>query len=369
MLLVILSPLAFVCYAFPKTKQIFDKWWNQFIQWAFIGVMTAFFMYLAGHLIQGFGLGKAVISPSSLDFWVPTAFLLFAYSLIFQTSALGAGAAIGLATGAVGFAGGAIRGTTKFAGKRAWNSRAGQKARRGLTRVGEGLGVVAPGTANLMQQKHLQEHESEKRAATWSVEQRKALATGRTPITRRGRNDKVEAIKQMAEKGELGSLNHTELQSAMAYIKSSGVPAKVLAEKDYRAAGHDEKRVEAYRATHGFTNGLPTTMDDSRRAVRSEQLSENLSKMNGKQLRNITATDLELDPHNSDSHDMIREQFTPNMAKQFKTADPDRRAALLSHVGAVGVPNTLENDIHIATDPREKTRLTKLKDSIIKATT
>jgi len=151
MLLVILSPLAFVCYAFPKTKSIFDKWWNQFIQWAFIGVTTAFFMYLAGHLIQGFGLGKAVISPSSLDFWVPTAFLLFAYSLIFQTSALGASAAIGLATGAVGYAAGA----SKWAGGKALRgagaatgaSRVGSYAKSKVLGLAEKMRLVAPGAS------------------------------------------------------------------------------------------------------------------------------------------------------------------------------------------------------------------------------
>ncbi|MBI1866553.1 MAG: hypothetical protein HYS02_02175, partial [Candidatus Staskawiczbacteria bacterium] len=52
MLLVILSPLAFVCYVFSATKPIFNKWWQQFTQWSIIGIPTAFFIYLAGHIIR-----------------------------------------------------------------------------------------------------------------------------------------------------------------------------------------------------------------------------------------------------------------------------------------------------------------------------
>ncbi len=114
MCLVILSPLAFVCYVFSATKPIFNKWWQQFSQWAIIGVPTAFFIYLGGHIFNSYVNQQNIISnPAMLGFWVPTAFLLFGYSLIFQTSAVGAGAAIGLATGAVRFAAGAT-GKTKM---------------------------------------------------------------------------------------------------------------------------------------------------------------------------------------------------------------------------------------------------------------
>jgi len=112
MCLVILSPLAFVCYVFSATKSIFDKWWNQFVQWAIIGVPTAFFVYLAGHIMASFGTGTVAAETNMASFLIPVAFLLFGYTLIFQISAVGAGAAIGLATGAVGFVAGAT-GKTK----------------------------------------------------------------------------------------------------------------------------------------------------------------------------------------------------------------------------------------------------------------
>ena len=55
-ILTILAPLAFVAYILPsskfiKTQEIFEKWANAFIQWCFIGVTSAFFIYLAAGLV------------------------------------------------------------------------------------------------------------------------------------------------------------------------------------------------------------------------------------------------------------------------------------------------------------------------------
>ena len=49
--LVIMSPLAFFAYVLPFTRHFFSKWLNQFIQWCFVGVPAAFFLYLTEQLI------------------------------------------------------------------------------------------------------------------------------------------------------------------------------------------------------------------------------------------------------------------------------------------------------------------------------
>lgn len=54
-ILVILSPLAFFSLALPATKKIWNQWWQQFIQWCFIGVYLGFFFYLSEHVILMFG--------------------------------------------------------------------------------------------------------------------------------------------------------------------------------------------------------------------------------------------------------------------------------------------------------------------------
>ncbi|MDP3093851.1 MAG: hypothetical protein Q8N16_03740 [bacterium] len=50
-ILVILSPLAFFANVLPTTRKYFSAWWNQFLQWSFVGVSAAFFLYLAEQLL------------------------------------------------------------------------------------------------------------------------------------------------------------------------------------------------------------------------------------------------------------------------------------------------------------------------------
>jgi hypothetical protein len=168
MLLVILSPLAFVCSVFPATRQIYDKWKTQFFQWAIIGIPTAFFIYLAGHLLLyfsstpiGVGIPGTDAAGASLAFWIPTAFLLFAYSLVFQTSAIGASAALGLATGAMGFAVGASKWTGKKLGGAAAKTtgleRAGTATKDWATQRLESLNLMKSGTTADNKQKRLNE--------------------------------------------------------------------------------------------------------------------------------------------------------------------------------------------------------------------
>ena len=101
-ILVILSPLAFVCYILPATKKIFEQWWNQLIQWSFVGVIAAFFIYLGEHILTGMldttsGQSFSDIigsTPGILDtimpYLVPLGFLIFGLVASLKSSAMGA---------------------------------------------------------------------------------------------------------------------------------------------------------------------------------------------------------------------------------------------------------------------------------------
>jgi len=54
-ILVILAPVAFACYVLPITKKFWEMWKNYFIQWTFIGVFAAFFVYLANQTSLSIG--------------------------------------------------------------------------------------------------------------------------------------------------------------------------------------------------------------------------------------------------------------------------------------------------------------------------
>lgn len=52
-ILVILSPIAFISYILPITKKYWSMWWQQFLNWCFIGVTCGFFLYLSFFFIMG----------------------------------------------------------------------------------------------------------------------------------------------------------------------------------------------------------------------------------------------------------------------------------------------------------------------------
>ncbi len=132
-ILVVLSPLAFVCYVFPFTRKIFEMWWSNFFGWCIVGISGGFFIWLADTIISdprkltrasgGFG--------SLMVFLVPGFLLIIGFLVSLQTSAMGASMAIG-----------AFKGTGKFAGSAINKSRlgdAGRGAKNLAARVGAGM--------------------------------------------------------------------------------------------------------------------------------------------------------------------------------------------------------------------------------------
>ncbi|MBZ9571873.1 DUF2934 domain-containing protein [Patescibacteria group bacterium] len=143
-ILVILSPIAFVSYILPITRRGIGRgsllnwraWWQQFIAWSIIGIIAAFFVYLANHmfnmiggLIEDFsdveraGLG---LLDGVLPYLIPLVLLWIGYREAKKTSAIFAreiiempekvakgaatAAAIAATSGAAMAAGGALKG-------------------------------------------------------------------------------------------------------------------------------------------------------------------------------------------------------------------------------------------------------------------
>ena len=127
--LVILSPIAFLCYILPATRGIFSLWWNQFLQWCIIGVAAAFMLYLGDHLLY-FTMGGSLVNEGNQEGWglanaiipycIVLGFLLFGFFGALSTSAMGATAVITAAQKGV-------KVTTSKAAK--WT---GKKAERGI---------------------------------------------------------------------------------------------------------------------------------------------------------------------------------------------------------------------------------------------
>lgn len=98
-ILVILSPLAFICYILPATRKYWTLWWNQLIQWSIIGITCGFFLYLAEFLTS---MGTSVYGTASgpgssiLPHLVPLGFLIMGLVYGLKTSAMGASSVISL---------------------------------------------------------------------------------------------------------------------------------------------------------------------------------------------------------------------------------------------------------------------------------
>ncbi|MDO8486549.1 MAG: type IV secretion system protein [Candidatus Staskawiczbacteria bacterium] len=244
MCLVILSPLAFVCYVFPATKPIFNKWWTQFTQWAIIGIPTAFFIYLGGHLIQ-----SMTSQPNGvLAFWIPAAFMLFAYTLIFQTSAIGASSAIGLATGAMGFAWGATKWTggkaLRAGGSAAANSKAGQWAGSKVGGALERIGLRSQGTTEGNKRKNLEE--SSKRLEKGFADnpednQKLAQISTQRAFSSQAMRDKAAATEILAKRNALNYIPEGQREAVAAHAISFGVPKETITKSHpHLATGVDD---------------------------------------------------------------------------------------------------------------------------------
>ena len=99
-ILVILSPLAFFCYIFPKARGVWSAWWTQFFQWCIIGIPAAFFIYLSNILIAQMSQGNVVSNPTGdisttgfsalFMYMIPLTFMVVGLFASFKTGAMGA---------------------------------------------------------------------------------------------------------------------------------------------------------------------------------------------------------------------------------------------------------------------------------------
>ncbi len=110
-ILVILSPLAFVCYVFPATKSIWQAWWKNFSQWCIIGIPAGLFLYIGSQMITGIidtpiptfaptdFLSAETIKTLTgfLSFFLPGLFLIVGFLVSLQFSAMGASAILNAA--------------------------------------------------------------------------------------------------------------------------------------------------------------------------------------------------------------------------------------------------------------------------------
>ncbi len=136
-ILFILSPLAFIFYVFPFSRDLFKTWWKHFIKWCFAGLAAAFFIRLSIQVIQSpliinsFNTNHgdnvlAVMPKIIMHIIIVMGFLVAGYKFARKSSAAadmvlkGVKSAKNFAMGAAGVVAGvglsAIRGATRLGG-------------------------------------------------------------------------------------------------------------------------------------------------------------------------------------------------------------------------------------------------------------
>ena len=345
----ILSPIAFVAFVFPATKSQFQRWWSEFIKWSIMGVLTAFFIYMAMNVIIR-GAGGGQLDQKVL--FVGLIFLYIGYKMARSGSAEGSAAILGMAIGGARLASGAV-GKVAMTGTSALaNSRAGQATKRGLARVGEKIGAIAPGTSNLMKQESYQKGSTEKRSQFWTAEQRKKGATSRSAITRTGRNDQTKMAQDMILKNEMNGLSDQERDTVVSRATADGTTLGSLMAKggDYRAAASGKTGAAA-------------------RTAKNIQLSQSMPNMTGDQLRNISVDDVDR-TKNPDSFNILRDSLSASKIKHFRTAkDAKLITNLKDHLGPTSGSdkNTFYGalkDAKARGDAREMTAIQKQIDEL-----
>lgn len=74
--LIILAPLAWLAWILPNTASMWNKWWHEFLRWAFLAPILAFFIYLALFTVATGGAAKLAESGFTPQPWLKGMILL-----------------------------------------------------------------------------------------------------------------------------------------------------------------------------------------------------------------------------------------------------------------------------------------------------
>ena len=315
-ILFMLSPLAFVFWAFPfpKAKDLWNKWWGAFLKWTFIGVEISFFLWIASTMLDNFTKTVSIkgMDPSDMFFYILVVTITIVVGIMISIKSSGAvgAAAKGLVTGGAGFAIGALAGGAgagakmldKATGGRA--SAAGRSLKSGVGSGMERLGLRQTGSTATANSKQVED-----KATTMSKEYAAAKATGNTgsmariqALARNGRgaegaaaykviSDAKDLHKAFADSSKPGGVNLEKAASRASYAAASGATdviknsEKVMPE----LAGYNQPKLKEIKAKN------PAWSDKQvrREAVREKNAGMSISDMRSMPSKQINAAHLE----------------------------------------------------------------------------
>ncbi len=304
-LLVIFSPLAFLAYIFPRTRSYFTQWWNQLLQWSFIGAIGGFFLYLSRLALREqarFSFAIPTEDPALGTFmeqiapyFMAVAFLMVGLFITLSSSAMGANVVTGFAkkqgmkamkwggkklgtategvTGAIGRGigeeakkgwekgrtkggkvgrslGGGIIGAFKGTGK-ALTEKGREEGIETVERLLEKAHVVRPGFYEARRRKRLALDEEKKRLKNLSPERREEIIERRA-ITTRDIAARMALLELQAEERSLKDKYKRFIPQAKAFGVNLGEMVKARPDWASEIGKEIRKQVEG-RSPKQFT--------------------------------------------------------------------------------------------------------------------
>lgn len=378
--LYILSPLAFVAYIFPVTKQYFSRWMKEFFAWSFLGVITAFFIYMSMSVLVGAGASLTLQA-----IFVSFVFLYIGYKIAKTSSAMGADAVMGMARGVAGLATGAVVGAAgggalgailggykgaKKGGVMGGVSGGAQGALSaglnavggGVVRAGEALGILKVGTAQKLMQKR---QDDEQKGY-------EALFNGNDADQARGkagiRKHKPAAIAGAVAAGKLneaytdssGNIDTDSMYRDLERARQSGKGniMKDAIPQNYLLAGMNSKAVsELAQARFGSTG--PAELDKAKFIMEQDALASNLPKMTTAQIGNIDPAHI----GGATNYAFFRRHLNGRTIEQMQLSkNPALIAAVKDHIG--DKTRGLMKDLEDAKTSGDKPKIAKFQEMI-----
>jgi len=228
-ILFILSPLAFVfrAFPFPKAKELWGTWINNFIKWSFIGVGLGFFMNIASQMLDSFSnlLKDPAVTSATVFFYLFIVIVIFLVGIKISTkgAAIGATAVLGLATGGLGMALGAT-------GIKGLASRAGASIKDRATTAGEKIGLVSKGTTAQSKQSRL--GDSRKRLENIQNNEELAKIAAQPAGTHQRALDKAAAAEILMKRNAFDNVPAAQREAVAKHAASFGVSKETISKTD-----------------------------------------------------------------------------------------------------------------------------------------
>jgi len=255
-MLVILSPIAFVAFILPVTKKWWSMWWSQFINWCFIGVTLAFFLYLSLFFIISVPSKPPAGSMPSIasEGFIQTLGLLT--GVVF----LGIGLVFGLKTSAMGAA-------TVISFASAKGRQYGIEPAKRLTR---GVAKIPAGVTRAATRGAYRRLGGER--AIGAVADKLARAGARTPFLKWVMPDRLRDagnLRPSIEKAEQAAKNESGATSAARILTKTDVGTvatgrlvKLLKGNDAQDLFNEAKKIGSWKKLNRETNKIEPMSDE-----------------------------------------------------------------------------------------------------------